>query len=97
MADRTTSMNFSPTSAIFGPVKRKFTKTPRVISPSEYYDKTYTATQHVFAETQNKLIYGIIGQTAAELIMSRADATKPNMTGSTFDLRGVVYDKFNRR
>jgi hypothetical protein len=32
-----------------------------------------------FAETQNKLHYAVTGQTAAELIVSRANADKPNM------------------
>ena len=32
-----------------------------------------------FAETQNKLLYAVTNHTAAELIMERADAGKPNM------------------
>ena len=32
-----------------------------------------------FAETQNKLLYAVTHQTAAEIITSRADADKPNM------------------
>ena len=32
-----------------------------------------------FAETQNKLLYAVTHQTAAELIVARADANKPNM------------------
>lgn len=32
-----------------------------------------------FAETQNKLLYAVTGKTAAEIIVSRADASKPNM------------------
>jgi hypothetical protein len=32
-----------------------------------------------FAETQNKLLYAITGKTAAEIIVSRADASQPNM------------------
>lgn len=32
-----------------------------------------------FAETQNKLIYAITQQTAAELIVARADSNLPNM------------------
>ena len=32
-----------------------------------------------FAATQNKLIYAVTHQTAAELILSRADSSKPNM------------------
>ena len=32
-----------------------------------------------FAEVQNKLLYAVTKQTAAEIIVSRADPTKPNM------------------
>ena len=32
-----------------------------------------------FAETQNKLLYAVTGKTAAEIIISRADHTQPNM------------------
>lgn len=32
-----------------------------------------------FAETQNKLLYAVTHQTAAEIITTRADAEKPNM------------------
>ena len=46
---------------------------------SSDYDKTDKTTLQFFAETQNKLIYGVTGQTAADLIMSRADSHKPNM------------------
>ncbi len=37
------------------------------------------ATQMFFAETQNKLLYAVTNKTAAELIISRADAQQPNM------------------
>jgi hypothetical protein len=43
------------------------------------YDKTDKATQMFFAETQNKLLYAVTGKTAAELILDRADADKPNI------------------
>lgn len=32
-----------------------------------------------FAETQNKLLYAVTHKTAAEIIVSRADASQPNM------------------
>ena len=44
-----------------------------------------------FAETQNKLLYAVTHQTAAELIVSRADASKPNM-GLT-SLKGSIIRK----
>lgn len=46
---------------------------------SSDYDKTDKATQMFFAETQNKLLYAVTHKTAAEIIMSRADASQPNM------------------
>lgn len=46
---------------------------------SSDYDKTDTATRRFFSETQNKLIFGVTGRTAADLIIDRADPSKPNM------------------
>lgn len=43
------------------------------------YDVTSAATKRFFATVQNKLHWAIHGQTAAELILSRADAEKPHM------------------
>lgn len=43
------------------------------------YDVTAQATQRFFATVQNKLHWAIHGQTAAEVIITRADAEKPNM------------------
>jgi len=43
------------------------------------YDVTSAATKRFFATVQNKLHWAIHGQTAAELILSRADADKPHM------------------
>lgn len=40
------------------------------------YDVTAKATQRFFATVQNKLHWAIHGQTAAEVIVSRADASK---------------------
>lgn len=59
--------------------KRFYQKIRDLFKLSSDYDKTDKATQMFFAETQNKLIYAITGQTAAELIVSRADVSKPNM------------------
>lgn len=46
---------------------------------SSDYDKTDKATQMFFAETQNKLLYAVTHNTAAEIVYNRADAEKPNM------------------
>ncbi len=59
--------------------KRFYQKIRDLFKLSSDYDKTDKATQMFFAETQNKLLYAITGQTAAEIIVSRANANKPNM------------------
>jgi len=43
------------------------------------YDPQATITQQFFQTVQNKLEFAITGQTAAEIIHSRADKTKPHM------------------
>lgn len=43
------------------------------------YDGTTETAKAFFATIQNKLVFAITGQTAAELIVARADAAKPNM------------------
>ena len=59
--------------------KRFYQKIRDLFRLSSDYDKTDKATQMFFAETQNKLIYAITRQTAAELIVARADSNLPNM------------------
>ena len=59
--------------------KRFYQKLRDLFALSSDYDKTDRSTFLFYAETQNKLIYGVTGKTAAELILSRADAAKPNM------------------
>jgi hypothetical protein len=48
------------------------------------YDVTAAATQRFFAAVQNKLHWAIHGQTAAEVIVSRADAAKTHMGLTTW-------------
>ena len=48
------------------------------------YDVTATATKRFFATVQNKLHWAIHGQTAAEVIQTRADAEKQNMGLTTW-------------
>lgn len=43
------------------------------------YDGTAETAKAFFATIQNKLVFAVTGQTAAELIVARADAAKPNM------------------
>lgn len=59
--------------------KRFYQKVRDLLSLSSDYDASDKATQMFFAEIQNKLIYAVTHQTAAKLILSRADASKPNM------------------
>lgn len=59
--------------------KRFYQKVRDLFVLSSDYDPTDKATQMFFAETQNKLLYAVTGKTAAEIIVSRADANKPNM------------------
>ena len=59
--------------------KRFYQKLRDLFKLSSDYATTKEAAHHFFAETQNKLIYAVTGKTAAELIIARADATKPNM------------------
>jgi hypothetical protein len=59
--------------------KRFYQKVRDLFALSSDYDPTDKATQMFFAETQNKLLYAVTGQTAAEIIVSRADAEKSNM------------------
>lgn len=59
--------------------KRFYQKLRDLFALSADYVSTEEDTQHFFAETQNKLIYAVTGKTAADLIISRADAAKPNM------------------
>lgn len=59
--------------------KRFYQKVKDLLALSSDYDPTDKSTQMFFAETQNKLLYAVTHQTAAEIILSRADALKPNM------------------
>jgi hypothetical protein len=59
--------------------KRFYQKVRDLFALSSDYDATDKATQMFFAETQNKLLYAVTGKTAAELVVSRADASQPNM------------------
>lgn len=59
--------------------KRFYQKVRELFALSSDYDGSDKATQMFFAETQNKLIYAVTQQSAAELIVSRADANALNM------------------
>ncbi|MCH8956819.1 virulence RhuM family protein [candidate division KSB1 bacterium] len=59
--------------------KRFYQKVRDLFTLSSDYDKTDKATQMFFAETQNKLLYAVTNQTAAEIIVSRANENESNM------------------
>ena len=84
--------------------KRFYQKVRDLFALSQDYNPDDKATQMFFAETQNKLIYAITGKTAPELVLSRADAKKPNMAltswqGKKSTQTGYFYSKklFNCR
>ena len=59
--------------------KRFYQKLRDLFALSVDYDTTEKETARFFADVQNRLLHGVTGKTAAELIVSRADASKPNM------------------
>ena len=59
--------------------KRFYQKVRDLFALCVDYDATDKATQMFYAITQNKLLYAITGQTAAEIVMARAKADEPNM------------------
>lgn len=71
--------------------KRFYQKIRDLLALSSDYDKTDKVTQMFFAETQNKLLYAVTHKTAAEIIVSRADASKPNMSLTSW--KGSVVRK----
>jgi len=59
--------------------KRFYQKVRDLFKLSNDYDASDKSTQMFFAETQNKLLFAATKKTAAELIVSRADANTTNM------------------
>ena len=59
--------------------RRFYQKITDIYATSIDYDKDAALTQAFFDTVQNKVHYAIHGQTAAEVIASRADRTQPNM------------------
>jgi len=64
--------------------KRFYQKLRDLFRLSSDYEAREKATQMFFAETQNKLLYAVTGNTAAEIVMQRADETLPNMGLTTW-------------
>lgn len=59
--------------------RRFYQKITDIYQLAADYDRHAPITREFFASVQNKLHWAITGQTAAELIASAADATRPNM------------------
>jgi len=58
--------------------KRFYQKVRDLFALSSDYDKSDKATQQFFATVQNLLLYAVTQQTAAELILARANAADPH-------------------
>lgn len=71
--------------------KRFYQKLRDLFKLSSDYEAREKATQMFFAEAQNKLLYAVTGNTAAEIVMRRADETLPNMGLMTW--KGSVVRK----
>ena len=59
--------------------KRFYQKVRDLFALSVDYKDSADTVGHFFAEVQNKMLYAVTQQTAAEIIVNRADSTQPNM------------------
>ncbi|MBJ7309422.1 virulence RhuM family protein [Rugamonas sp. CCM 8940] len=59
--------------------KRFYQKVRDLFALSVDYNDNVNTVGHFFAEVQNKMLYAVTQQTAAEIIVNRADPTQPNM------------------
>lgn len=59
--------------------RRFYQKITDIYATSIDYDKTAPVTKQFFAKVQNKMHYAITGNTAAEIIFTRADSKKEHM------------------
>ena len=71
--------------------RRFYQKITDIYATSIDYDPTQEVSLHFFKTVQNKVHWAITGQTAAEIVHDRVDATKPNL-GLT-NWRGAVIRK----
>jgi len=65
--------------------RRFYQKITDIYATSADYDANHALTQTFFATVQNKVHFAIHGQTAAELIATRADSSRRNMGLTTWD------------
>ncbi|MDA3884131.1 MAG: virulence RhuM family protein [Candidatus Delongbacteria bacterium] len=71
--------------------RRFYQKITDIYATSIDYDSTSELSIDFFKTVQNKMHWGITGQTADEIVRSRADSTKPNMGLTNF--RGTKVRK----
>lgn len=71
--------------------KRFYQKVRDLFALCSDYDGSDKATQMFYAETQNKILFAITGKTAAEIVVSRANANQPNMALTSW--KGKVVRK----
>ena len=77
--------------AIRASEKRFYQKIRDLYATAEDYDAQSDAAQLFFKKVQNKMLWTVTGQTAAELIAERANAEAPNMGLTTW--KGAVVRK----
>ncbi|MBI5659506.1 MAG: virulence RhuM family protein [Nitrosomonadales bacterium] len=65
--------------------RRFYQKITDIYATSADYDASHALTQTFFATVQNKVHFAIHGQTAADLIATRADSSQPNMGLTTWE------------
>lgn len=78
--------------------KRFYQKVRDLFALSVDYKDDIKASNDFFAEVQNKLLHAVTNNTATEIIVNRADATKPNMnltnwSGSRVRKQDVIIAK----
>lgn len=71
--------------------KRFYEAIKKIFKTSVDYDSKSKAAQNFFSNVQNKLHFSVHGHTAAEIVVQRADASKPNMGLTSF--KGAVVRK----
>jgi hypothetical protein len=64
--------------------KRFYEKVREIYATAVDYDPGTELAQAFFKKVQNKMLYAVTGQTAAEIVAARADAAKPNMGLTTW-------------
>ena len=69
--------------------QRAYQRVREIFALAADYNPKSQAAQVFFATMQNKMLYAATGYTAAEIIMKRADCTKPNMGATSWKGRMV--------